>query len=398
MLSCKHLCCREGVDKAPKGLNKHFVSAASMVNMSSIATKSASDVTLPITKKDAKAKSSHIGNVGEIVAVDLTDQGVDHAGRKIREPTNLNKLHESITEFSPAPEIPQRRPTTNLRHWDQSKISLLSKATATRSTSDYPPTDYNDDRMGGLPDDDDLISDSHLSDSRIDGLPHNSDGTGGLTSTSVLSIAQESNQKASYQDRLTDYGSDWQDDLPSLSALLDNKVPMDDDVHETDPLEDYDLLQSNNNRAELEDAMIGSSESVARQEYSQVHDATSSTKLQHNDTGPILFNRPIDATATAERSDISEVSFLSIDSPEKTTRPPQKRTSSLALGAEEAAVSNPAKRSKISKDGDRALRASSNAENQEKPAVPVIKPGQPAWVYDFDPSFIAEYQDFVEFV
>ena len=29
---------------------------------------------------------------------------------------------------------------------------------------------------------------------------------------------------------------------------------------------------------------------------------------------------------------------------------------------------------------------------------PVIKPGQPAWVYKFDPAFIAEFQDVIEFI
>ena len=66
---------------------------------------------------------------------------------------------------------------------------------------------------------------------------------------------------------------------------------------------------------------------------------------------------------------------------------------------EEVMLSAPVpKKAKTNNEPNQAVQPSSDAEDKAETVAPVIKGGQPAWVYEFDPAFIAEYQDFVEFV
>ena len=55
---------------------------------------------------------------------------------------------------------------------------------------------------------------------------------------------------------------------------------------------------------------------------------------------------------------------------------------------------------KVSADNSETSNAAATAVTAPSPppAVPIIKPGQPVWVYEMDPAFIAQFQDFVEFV
>ncbi len=419
MLSCRHLCCREGVNKAPKPPKTSFVSATSLIVPSSLTAKTSSDTNLAPRKKNSDSRIPGSGNAAKTEAVDLTNKRDRYAEYRPTEFKKLSQLHESVTNHSSTPLIPRTRPTSDFKGWDQTKISFLNKAAATEDSNDRPPTDYDGNRMGGLPLDSDwtgglphgrdqmggLPADSNWmgglpSDgSQMGGLAIDSNWTGGLPSASLLSASQDRHHGASHHDRSTDYGSDWQDDLPSLSALLDENIPADEIPYKNRSLQDFNLSQSDKDQADLEDAMIGLSDSVAIQNNSQVDAANTSTSVQSDNKLQTFHERPIHGAVTAEKSHASVKSFLSTNSPDKPIEPPRKRKEFFPSDEEEVMLTAPVpKKVKTSKESDQALQPSSNAENKAETALPVIKPGQPGWVYEFDPAFIAEYQDFVEFV
>ena len=409
MLSCKHLCCREGVDKAPKPPKNSFVSASSLVVPSSVTAKTSSDTIAAARKKNPNSKTPRPGNAAKIEAVDLTNERGRYAEYRPTDLRKLSQLHESVTQGSSTPLIPRTRPISDFKGWDQSKTSFLNKAAATEDSNDKPSTNYNGIGMGGLPLDSDRtgglsaninwMGGLPLDGNQVSGLALDSNRTDDLPSASVLSASKDRHHGLSQHDRSTDYGSDWQSDLPSLSALLGEKIPMDETPHKNDSFQDFDLSGSDKDQVDLEDAMIGFSDSVAIQNDSQFKAVNTSTHMQSDNQFQTFYERPIHGVVASENAHASVDSLLPPDSPDEPTEPPRKRKVFSASDEEEVMLSAPVeKKVKTSKESDQALQPSSNAENKAETAVPVIKPGQPAWVYEFDPGFIAEYQDFVEFV
>ena len=324
------------------------------------------------------------------------DRFVEYRPREFR---RLNHLHESATQGSSTPLIPRTRPTSDFKGWDQSKISFLNKAAATEDSNVTPSTDYDGTGMGGLPADTHCMGGLPLNGNQVNGRAADCNWTGDLPSVPVLSASQDRLHEPSPHDRSTDYGSDWQSDLPSLSALLGENTPMDEAPYKNDSLQDFDLPGSDKDEVDLEDAMIGFSDSVAIQNGSQLEAANASTKLQSDDQLQSFYERPIHGVVASEKAHASLESSFPGESPDKPIESTRKRKVPSASGEEEAMLGAPVeKKVKTSKGSEQALQPSSSAENKAGPTVPVIKPGQPAWVYEFDPAFVAEYQDFVEFV
>ena len=419
MLSCKHLCCREGVDKAPKPPKNSFVSASSLVVPSSLAAKTSSDTIVAARKKNPNSKTPRPGNAAKIEAVDLTNERGRYAEYRPTDFRKLSQLHESVTQGSSTPLIPRTRPTSDFKGWDQSKVPFLNKAAATEDSNDKPSANHNGigmgdlpldsdrtgglpygrDHMGGLPANRNSMGGLPLDGDQVSGLALNSNRTEDLPSASILSASQDKHHGLSQHDRSTDYGSDWQSDLPSLSALLGENIPLDETPHKNDSFQDFDLSGSDKDQVDLEDAMIGFSDSVAIQNDSQFKAVNTPTHMQSDNQFQTFYERPIHGVGASENAHASVDSLLPPDSPDEPTEPPRKRKVFSASDEEEVMLSAPVeKKVKTSKESDQALQPSSNAENKAETAVPVIKPGQPAWVYEFDPAFIAEYQDFVEFV
>ena len=399
MLSCKHLCCREGVDRAPKPPKNSFVPASSLVVPSSLTAKTSSDTIVAARKKNPNSKTARPGNTAKIEAVDLSNERDRYAEYRPTEFRKLNQLHESVTQGSSTPLIPRTRPTSDFKGWDQSKISFLNKAAATENSNDKPSLDYNGIGMGGLPGDSNRMGGLPLDGNQENGRATDSNWTGDLPSALVLPASQDRHHEPSPHDRSTDYGSDWQSDLPSLSALLGENTPMDEAPYKNDSLQDFDLSASDKDEVDLEDAMIGFSDSVALQNDSQLEDVNPSTNMQSDNQFQTSYERPIHGVVATEGSRASVESFLPENHPDESIESTRKRKVLSTSDEEEVMLSAPVeKKVKTGKESEQALQPSSNAENKAETAMPVIKPGQPAWVYEFDPAFIAEYQDFVEFV
>ena len=419
MLSCKHLCCREGVDKAPKPPKNSFVSASSLVVPSSLTAKRSSDTIVAARKKNPNSEIPRPSNAAKIEAIDPTNERGKYAEYQPTDFRRLSKLHESVTQGSSTPSIPRTRPTSDFKGWGQSKTSFLNKAAATEDSNDKLSTNYNGIGMGGLPLNSDRTGGLPHARDHMGSLPANRNSMGGLPldgdqvsdlaldtnrtedlpSASVLPASQDSDHGLSQHDRSTDYGSDWQSDLPSLSALLGENIPMDETPHKNNSFQDLDLSGSDKDQVDLEDAIIGFSDSVTIQSDSQVEAVNTSTHMQSDSQSQTFYERPIHGVVTSENAHASVDSLLPTDNPDEPTEPPRKRKVFSASDEEEVMLSAPVeKKVKTRQESDQALQTSSNAENKAGTAVPAIKPGQPAWVYEFDPGFIAEYQDFVEFV
>ena len=428
MLSCKHLCCREGVDKAPKPPKNSFIYARSLVGPSSLSAKTGPGKILASRERNSNLKISGPANAATIEAVDLTNERDRYAKQRPTEFRKLNQLHESVTKGSSTPLIPRARPTSDFQGWDQTKISFLNRAAATEDSNDKPSTDYDGNRMGGdfpngdwtefrphgrdqmggppadnnwmggLPADDNWMAGLPSDGNETGGLAIDSNWTGDLPSESVLS-ASEDTHGPSYHDKSTDYGSDWQDDLPSLSALLDENIAGDETPYKDNSLQDLDLSQSDMDQADLEDAMIGFSDSVAMQNDSQAEAANTATNMQSEDQTHTFHEQPIQGAVAPEKSHASVESSIFTDDPYKPIKSPRKRKVLFNSEEEEVTLNAPVpKKAKTSKESNQAVQPSSNVENKAETIGPAIKPGQPAWVYKFDPAFIAEYQDLVEFV
>ena len=379
LFRCKHLCCREGVDKAPKAPKGSFVSVASFVDTSSLSTKAGLNKPLPMKKPLIASKTPRIDQ--DIKMVDLAsrrdpDQYVKNAPREFKK---LHQLHEKVTKGSSTPVIARKKPTFDFEAWDQPKLSFLDKAAAAKGSSDKPSTDYDDDWMDSLPSPSALLGKQ----------------------------AKRREKESPPHEKSTDYGNSWQDGLPSPSANLYQNDAAIEAYHETDSLEEFDISLFNDNQADIEDALVGFSDSVAMHEDSQAEATATLTDLHSDEItpdeaialdggAPNNFERPTNRAETSAKSHASSKLFLSTDSPDQPVEPWQKRKAAALLEPQDLSLSAPVpKRSKVIEGADQALQSSSSAENKALPAVPT---GQPAWVSDFDPAFIAEWQDFVEFV
>ena len=356
--------------------------------------KTSSNTVAAARKKNPNSKDHRPGNAAKIEAVDLSNERDRYAEYRPTEFRRLSQLHESVTQGLSTPLIPRTRPTSDFKGWDQSKISFLNKAAATEHSNDQPSTEYNSLRMGGLPADSNWMGGLPLDGNQVSGLAIDSNWTGDLPSAPLLSTPQDRNHGLPQHDRSTDYGSDWQSDLPSLSALLGEDIPMDETPYNNDSLQDFDPSGSDKDEVDLEDAMVGFSDSVAITHDPQVEAVNTSMNLQGDNQFQSLYERPTQGMVASEKPCASVESVFPRDSPDGSIESTRKRKEFSASDEDEETLSAPVeKKAKTSNESEQALQPSSNAENKAE-----IKPGQPAWVYKFDPAFIAEYQDFVEFV
>ncbi|KAL2040972.1 hypothetical protein N7G274_006430 [Stereocaulon virgatum] len=379
--ACRHLCCREGIDKAPKAPKGAFVSTASLVDTFTVSTKSELSKPLPTTKSSIISKPSGNGHAIEMVDLASKRDPEEYATNAPREFKKLHELHEKVTNGEFTLVLPRKKPTFEFKTGNLSRISFYDNAAAAVESSDMPSTDYEDDWMDNLP-----------------------------SPSALLNKQVKRGEESPPHENPTQYGSSWQDGLPFPSADLHENDAAIENHADTDSLEAFDLSQFNDDQADLEDALVGFSDSVAIHEDSQAYGVAGITTLQSNEViededitrdsyAPTIPTWSTNHATASEKSHSSSKLFLSTDSPEKPIEPPRKRKAAVALETKDVTLPAPIpKKPKTDDEINRALQPSSSAENKAAPSAPVIKPGQPAWVYEFDPAFIAEWQDFVDFV
>lgn len=377
--TCKHLCCRDGVDKAPKPPKDAFVSAASMTETSILPTMKGKIASFPVTEKATSSSASTKGRKAHIETINLANQadGGGMTKRTSRDIQNLQRLHDRVVTCQAIPAVSLKKSLSTHSVGDkQLKLSFPNKYNHRAERSARPPTDYEDGWTGSLP------------------------------SPSALLVNGAGRDELPAQETSTDYGSSWHDDLSSPSAFMRENGTATKEHFHTSSIEDIDLSQFNHDdeEADVEAAMVGLSDSISMKEDLQARSAPIS--LRQSKTADGLQSTAERAmsfadmpTTQTEASSASVRIPLCIDSPEKSTLSGQKRKQSLTPDAEDPSLFMSApKRLKVKDQTDAVLEPSLGAEDSGARPAPVIRPGFPAWVYEFDPQFIAEYQDFVEFI
>lgn len=383
-VSCKHLCCREGVEKAPRPPKNAFAPALSSVNSPTIRQGEAK-TSLPAAKKQTSIESVTTARSSDIETVDLAGRWHEdeYAKSGLRDSNRLHRLHENVTKGRFAPFIAKKESSHLFSRGDQPSVSSPSKAPVVAGSNDRPSTDYGDDFMDDLP------------------------------SPSAMLRKSSPATNTPRHEGLREFGSSWQDGFPSPTALLSRPKAANEVFEDRDSLEDFNFSQFNDDRSDLEAAMVGLSDSITLEDDTTApsfNDSTSTKSSKYPGLNPnnegfqwpnarniSTFNigtiRPIGNKREHEKL------CLSTDSSEKPPDLPGKRTAATTFEPKNLSQFSPVpKRRRTSDKSNQALRVLSSAENEVLAAAPEIKAGQPAWVYDFDPAFVAEYQDFVEFV
>ena len=352
--ACKHMCCREGIDKAPKPPKNAFVPASTLVESSSLLKSNHSTEFVP-ANQDTKRRAAP--QCDYIETVDLANLRAPRVRSPPSQLRKLDNLHNSIHKGRSTPVLVKKRSSTHYTRGYQPQLSCLSPPPA-METSDRPSTDYDDDWMGSLPSPSTLLGRSLVTSATTDEKP-----------TGYRCPPSSSSARLGEDDFMT--------------GVFAEAMPENEALGSTDP------SQPNEDDADVEEAMIGLSDSVVLKEGGQANEAGLS---EHSTTDQMMSSNPALAPNKAENLFLTSSSEqLAINS--------QKRAADLDFDTENYHLTAPVpKKLKLSEKSDQALQRSSQAENKAAPPLPVIKPGQPAWVYEFDPAFIAEYQDFVNFI
>ena len=371
------MCCREGIDKAPKPPKSSFISAASMVDTSHLSGYVGKNGRVATAKKSAAL--SVLGNEREveIETVDLANgqrlKRFDKTPSKTFK--SLNTLHESVTKGRTERAAIKKQPSFDYREGEKPRTPLLKTNAGTEISSDKPSTDYDADWMGDRPSPSILLRKPR---EKVDSLA-------GHISTDCI--------KSHFNN------------LQSPSTLIRDNDAAHGIYHDKHLLEGLGLSQFNDDESEIEAAMVGLSDSVAMEENAQVEAATDLVSPQPN-IYPNYSLPPNKSTtkvyhdpATEGKNSHTSALFFSTDSPEKVVELGKKRKAGVDDGVEDLSESAPVpKRARMIDEPDQPPRRSSSVESQRLAPTSVVKPGQPAWVYEFDAGFIAEWQDIVDFV
>ena len=367
------MCCRQGIDKAPKPPKEPSASRRLLTLVTG-------------TKNSMDSKKIQCGWKAGVERMDLTSRQKSEESTRIQ-PKNvrdIKQLHESVTEGRLTAALLPNALSMENSNKNESRISGLNKPTT--------PTKADDDA-----------------------LPNNNEDWFGETSSASASIGQRQDEDKSLPPcRSSDYGRNWPDSLLPSSVLLQQKKTNDGTIPNRDLLEKSEPSEFNEDYSDVEAVMVGLDDSIVLYDVSQGQsmDNSSDTRQrridgQEHPRGDIHFspfsaNTTIEVRTSANDNDRSrhEIMFLSTDSPERPPLPPMKRQASVTPEVGRTSQVLPVlKRQKINEvHDDKSYQTVACSEHEKEKVATTIKPGQPAWVYDFDPAFIVEWQDIVDFI
>ena len=363
------MCCHEGVDKPPKPPKTVAPpQPAPASGKNNAGTCRGSGFPPPVQMKLQMDKSNNPCPKPRIESIDLaqdSDRG-DYAKVGTRNYRNLHQLHEKVARASPMPTIARTEPLSSCSQGEKLKLSFLSKGVDAANHSGKTSSDYDDDGM------DDLHSPSTLLGQKKSAGLTTHGGSGNVTENLA-------------------FDKDISDIEANMIGLGDSFDLKDSSIHGEG---NCALLKQD----ERLDAIVSNYED---------NDITWDLPVSPSPHGP--HRKPC-------KQDKAEKLFLSTESPEKPTSGPLKRkiTSSFDVEVSTSSTTPLPKKAKredrefdaqeTSLDGNQAVARDlppaslSSVEVQGPPPKPTIRPGYPNWVYDLDPEFVAEYEDYVEFV
>ena len=264
----------------------------------------------------------------------------------------LDKLHQSVIKGWSTPTVPQKKPSLDFSKDDPVQVSFL-KGDNNMSSTPKQSTDYSDQWSTDLP--------------------------------SPLELLANADRETA-----EDYQANF-DIHPATGSGLTK-----DQDFDTDPLQDIDPSDFDHDQNVVETALVGLSDSLIMQGHLDLPTKNSNSSDANYPLLPVLSMPSCTTEYFKDHKIQSSIPFK-----------PSTEAAQDPEGASEDGEVGHAKRESKRQKPDNNVQAdlanqpsSNNASTQQAPptTVPVIKPGQPAWVYDFDPGFIAEYQDIVDFV
>ena len=366
------MCCREGVDKAPKAPKNSIVPATSLVDSRQFSGNMSKNGRAATVKKPAAPSVQKPEHKAVTEAVDPKSRQTlgNHDKTPLKALRSLNRLHDNVTKGSVAPVAIKKQPCYEFTQRRQPEIPFLDKDASAGQSSDNLSTDYDVDWMNDLP------------------------------SPSALLGKPPENPSCVPEHTWVDHGRSSPNGLPSPFGLICQNGATIESHAENDSLEDLNLSQLSDEVSDVEAALIGLSDSVSMQQTAACHMSSQAEAFPDmlpppNQHTPKLHHSH---TFAAETSGTSKL-FLSTDSPEKVEEQAHKRKAAVVDQNED--LFPPSRVQKRTKGGDersQTRRPSPGTEKEANTPGPIVKAGQPAWVYDFDPAFIAEWQDIVEFV
>lgn len=353
--SCKHLCCREGVDKAPKAPKNRRVSLASSGQSGGHSCSLAPKHKVarnPRPKIDKRTKSERKRG---IETVDLSQDG-DVDGYTKNEPCEhgkIHRLHESVCKESRALTMPCSRTIPSFKRSEQYQVPSLSC---------------------------------------------NDEGSQVRTECS------------------SDYDWNWMDEFPSSSELLGRKKNRAEALNKAKPSQNSDMLDLEEvfSDVELECSRsdIPANGSLKPENAASVRSSVNDIYQNEVRGSDCLEEQPALAPTASLTNQVSppksEVSLsCSTTSPNEITAPSTKRKI-LDLSETESTFQDDllTKKRKVSTQSTEQVLQPSTVDGNEaskavgEPSQIIQRTGRPRpeWVNEFDPEFIAEFADVVEFI
>ena len=342
-IRCKHLCCREGVDKAPKPPKNSSAPACSLTN-SSLLKGSKYNAQTKLENRQSTLVS-RVGKKGQIERLDLASPP-ESKGRSrgySKGFRDLESLHHSTTNSALSPLVPSKKGAS-------SSVTDDSFGPSTCQGSTRKPTAEHSSEFGEEWDQD---------------LPSFPDF---LEETEPIHVLGDENST----------GAGSSQEFVRLPELVDE-----DRGVTSDSRMDTDLPQYDTEFSDTEQALVGLSDSIS---------------LQRNpdpglDSGS--FPKPPELSLQNFSSDQL---FLSSSGPVAVPESSHKRTFHEASIERLGAAEPDSKKARNDEALNTPYDLPQQADQVPDAPPPSIKPGLPKWAYELDPAFVAEYQDIVDFV
>lgn len=166
--SCKHLCCHEGLDKAPKP-PKNFAGPAAIMEANASESRKTKSATAVKAQRDlGQDRNVHSEHIPGVATIDLAHEngGAEYARGGPANYRKLHQLHEKVTQPFPARVIAHRKPTFSYTKGDRPRVDFLGEITEgpeAYELAENPSSDYDIAWMDDLPSPSALIA----SESRI---------------------------------------------------------------------------------------------------------------------------------------------------------------------------------------------------------------------------------------
>ena len=318
-----------------------------------------------IQKKLPLGKLSKPGPLSRIQGIDLAQDGArnDYARFGPRDYRKLHQLHERVTKASPIPTVGRTEPSHSL---PKSEHSFLGQAANLVSSHEKISSDYDDSWM------DDLPSPSVL-----------------LGSNACVQIAAARDSTNAADSLVFDENiSDIEADMVGLSdsfSLKENSAGQHNNNATSGAEEKF---ETSTRGLEYDDIVwsVPSSNSPPRVnvQHCVQQQANYTMSLGSSEKSSPLFMKRKAAT-------------LSVDDDFPSSPPLVSSKKPKVDEVKVARAQSPTDVTQVS-TADLSLPSPTTVKTTGSPSIPTIKAGHPAWVYDLDPVFVAEYEDYVEFV